>query len=122
MAASRSCDGDAAIGGNRQIHRHPHARERAAQHHPFAMQIDNAQAIVRRVVGSFKTRWQRERVEPPRARSRACTLRPGAARPGSGSAGFHLTPRNSRRAVAARLPQPCHRAVAITLKSLVKVQ
>ena len=63
-----------------------------------------------------------ERVEPPRARSRACTLRPGAARPGSGPAGSHLTPRNSRRAVAARFPQLCHWGVAISLKSLVKVR
>jgi hypothetical protein len=48
----------AAISGDRQVHGHPHAAERAAQHHPFAMQIDNAQTFVRGVVGSRKTRGQ----------------------------------------------------------------
>jgi hypothetical protein len=51
-------DGDAAIGGDRQVHGHPHAGERTAQHHPFAMQIDNAQAFVRRFIGGRKTRGQ----------------------------------------------------------------
>jgi hypothetical protein len=50
-------DGAAAIGGDRQVHGHPHGGECAA-HHPFAMQIDNAQAFVRRGIGGRKTRWQ----------------------------------------------------------------
>jgi hypothetical protein len=51
-------DGDAAIGGDRQVHGHPHAGECAVQDHPFAMQIDNVQAFVRRGIGGRKTRWQ----------------------------------------------------------------
>jgi hypothetical protein len=51
-------DGNAAIGGDGQVHGHPHAGERTAQHHPFAIQIDNAQAFVRRVIGGRKTRGQ----------------------------------------------------------------
>ena len=35
-------DRDAAIGGDRKIHSHPHAGKRAAHHHAFAMQIDDA--------------------------------------------------------------------------------
>jgi len=50
--------GDAAIGSDRQVHGHPHAGERAAQHHPFAMQIDNAQPFVRRFIGGRKARRQ----------------------------------------------------------------
>jgi len=51
-------DGDAAIGGDQQVHGHPPGGECAAQDHPFAMQIDNAQAFVRRGIGGPKTRWQ----------------------------------------------------------------
>jgi hypothetical protein len=74
------------------------------------MEIDDAPVLVGRVIGGFETHGQRERVEPQRA-----------ARPGSDPAGFHLTPRKlgSRRAVAARFPQQCHGAVAISLKTLV---
>ena len=75
-------DRDAAKGGDRHVQRHAHAAHRTAQHHAFAVQIDDAQTFVGGLVGGFETHGQREGVEPQRA-----------ARPGSDPADFHLTPR-----------------------------
>ena len=88
--------------------RHAHAAHGAAQHHTLAMQVDDAQLLVGRLVGGLETHRQREGVEPQRA-----------ARPGSNPAGFHLTPRKlgSRRAVAARLPRECQSAGRNRLKN-----
>ena len=58
-------------------------RTERRKHHALAVQIDDAQALVGRLVGGSKTHGQRERVEPLHA-----------ARPGSDPAGFHSTPRN----------------------------
>ena len=105
-------DGDAAERGERQIQRHAHAAHRAAHHDALAMQIDDAQALVGRFVRGFETHGQGERVEPQWGPHRACAMGyPGAARPGSDPAGFHLTPRITRlppgccRPVAARMPE-----------------
>jgi hypothetical protein len=93
-------DGDTAESRDRQIERHAHAADAAANHDAFPEQIDYSPAFIGRFIGRFKTHRQREGVEPHRA-----------ARPGSCPAGFHLTPRKTRplpgccRPVAATLPE-----------------
>jgi hypothetical protein len=51
-------DRDAAIGGDRQVDGHPHAAHRAPQHHALAVQIDDAQMLVGRLVGGRETHRQ----------------------------------------------------------------
>jgi hypothetical protein len=92
-------DDDTAESRDRQIKRHAHAANAAADHDAFAVKIHNPPALVGRFIGGLKAHRQRERVEP------RC-----AARPGSDPAGFHLTPRKTRplpgccRPVAATMP------------------
>ena len=69
-------------------------------------------STVGRFVGGLETHRQGEGVEPRRGPHRICAMGdPGMARPGSKTAGFHLTPRKTRpllgccRPVAATMPE-----------------
>ena len=88
-------DRDAAEGGNRHVQRHADAAYGPPQHHALAVQVDDAEAFVGRVIGGLETHRQREGVEPQHA-----------ARPGSDPADFHLTPRKTS-APPRLLPPGC---------------
>ena len=86
------------IGGDRQIDRHLDAAQRPPQHHPLAVKLDHAHALVGGAVAGLEAQREGERVEP------LDTARPGRHGPADGC----LTPQDlsPRRVIPVRLAPP----------------